>query len=56
MNAILEILAKNATATAEQIAAILNRPAEDVRAEIQRMEEEKIIPYTNIAKSKLLHL
>ena len=43
MNAILEILAKNATATAEQIAAILNRPAEEVRAEIQRMEEEKII-------------
>lgn len=43
MNAILEILAKNATATAEQIAAILNRPAEEVRAEIQKMEEERII-------------
>lgn len=43
MNAILEILAKNATATAEQIAAILNRPVTEIEAEIHRMEEEKII-------------
>lgn len=43
MNAILEILAKNAMATSEQIAAILNRDVAEIEAEIQRMEEEKII-------------
>ncbi len=43
MKEILEILEKNSKTSEEQIAVMLNKSAEEVRAAIKRMEEQNII-------------
>lgn len=43
MEEILEILERNSRLTEEQMAAMLNRSVEEVRAAIKRLEEENII-------------
>lgn len=43
MEEILEILEKNNKLTEEQIAVMLNKPVEDVRAEIKKLEENHVI-------------
>jgi DNA-binding Lrp family transcriptional regulator len=43
MNEILEILEKNARASAEDIALMLNKSIEEVRASIKKLEEENVI-------------
>lgn len=43
MDEILEILEKNSRATVEEIAGMLNKSVEDIRAEIKKMENENII-------------
>jgi DNA-binding Lrp family transcriptional regulator len=40
---LLEIIEKNSKFTAEQIAVMLNRPVEEVREAIKKLEEENII-------------
>lgn len=43
MEEILEILEKNSKATDEQIAVMLNKDVEEVRAAIKKYEEDKVI-------------
>lgn len=43
MNEILEILEKNSKYTEEQLAAMLDKPVEEVKAAIDKLEKENII-------------
>lgn len=43
MEEILEILEKNSKATAEEIAVMINKPVEEVRAAIAKLEEDNVI-------------
>jgi DNA-binding Lrp family transcriptional regulator len=43
MEEILEILEKNSKATAEEIAVMLGKPVEDVRAAISKYEQDNVI-------------